>query len=56
VFVDGEASSRWHPSYGGGVFVTSFDRASAFHVGAGSSPDSGFFFLFLANFAGLAFQ
>ncbi len=56
VFVDGEDSSKWHPSYGGGVFVTSFDRSSAFHIGAGSNPDSGFFFLFIANFAGLAFQ
>ncbi|UCC83505.1 MAG: hypothetical protein JSW46_00805 [Gemmatimonadota bacterium] len=56
VFVGGEDSSKWHPSYGGGVFLTSFDRSGAFHLGAGSSPDDGFFFIFIANFAGLAFQ
>ena len=56
VFVSGEESSEWHPSYGGGVFVTSFDHTGAFHLGAGSSPEDGFFILFLANFAGLAFR
>jgi len=56
VFVSGEDSSEWHPSYGGGVFLTSFDRSGALHLGAGSSPEDGFFVLFLANFAGLAFQ
>ncbi len=56
VFVDGADSSKWHPSYGGGVFLTSFDRSSAFHLGAGSSPDKGFFVIFIANFAGLAFE
>jgi hypothetical protein len=56
VFLDGEDSSKWHSSYGGGVFLTSFDRSGAFHLGAGSSPDSGFFFMFIANFAGIGFQ
>lgn len=56
VFLSGEDSSEWHPSYGGGVFVTSFDRSGALHLGAGSSPEDGFFVLFLANFAGLSFE
>jgi len=51
VFVDGEDSSKWHPSYAGGLVLTAFDHASAIHLGVGTSPDSGFFFMLRANIA-----
>ena len=56
VFVTDEDSSSWHPSSAGGVFLTSFDRSSALHIGAGSSPDEGFFWLNMASFAALPLQ
>jgi hypothetical protein len=56
VFVEGESSTKWHPSYGGGVFLASFNRTGAIHLGVGSSPDDGFFFMVIVNLAGVAFQ
>jgi len=56
VFLKGEDSSKWHPSYGGGIFITGYDRSGAIHLGVGNSAEDGLFFMFIANFAGLAFQ
>jgi hypothetical protein len=56
VFLEGEDSSRWHPTYGGGVFLAPLRRSGIFHVGLGSNPGEGTFFLFRVNMAGLFFQ
>jgi len=56
VYVDGEDSSKWHPSYAAGLVLTAFDHAGAIHLGVGDSPDSGFFVMLRGSFAKLAFK
>jgi hypothetical protein len=56
VFLEGEDSSRWHPSYGGGVFLAPLRRTGIFHIGVGTNPDQGTFFVIRATIAGFAFQ
>jgi hypothetical protein len=51
VFVDGEDSSKWHPSYAAGLVLTAFDHTGAIHLGAGSSEDDGFFVMLRGSFA-----
>jgi hemolysin activation/secretion protein len=52
VFLKGESSSRWHPSYAAGIFYAPFERHFVFDVGVGRSSE-GTFFLIQAKMLGL---
>lgn len=54
VFLEGEDSKKWHPSYGGGVFVAPFRGIGIFHIGVGDTSE-GTFFIFRASLAGFGF-
>ncbi|TDI46459.1 MAG: hypothetical protein E2P02_05040 [Acidobacteria bacterium] len=54
VFVAGEDSHKWHPSYAAGIFYAPFNRHLLFEVGVGHSTESTFF-LVQAKMMGLGF-
>jgi hypothetical protein len=54
VFVEGEKSRNWHPSYSAGIFYAPFTRYMLFEVGMGHSAESTFF-LVGAKMLGLGF-
>jgi len=43
VWLEGESSSKWHPSYGAGIFFAPFHRTAVFEAGAGRSVEKTFF-------------
>lgn len=43
VWLDSESSSKWHPSFGAGVFYAPFHRAAVFEAGVGRSSEATFF-------------
>jgi hypothetical protein len=54
VFVEGESSNDWHPSFGGGIFYAPFTRHVIFEVAVGHSAESTFF-LIQSKMLGLGF-
>jgi hypothetical protein len=54
VFVEGEKSGDWHPSYAAGIFYAPFNRHLLFEVAVGHSAESTFFLL-QAKMMGLGF-
>lgn len=54
VFVEGEKSRNWHPSYSAGIFYLPFARHMLFEVGVGRSAENTFF-LVHAKMMGLGF-
>ena len=45
VFVEGESSKKWHPSYAAGIFYSPFQRHMLFELAVGQSPESAFFLI-----------
>ncbi len=43
VWLEGEPSSKWHPSFGGGIFYAPFSRFALFEAGIGRSTERTFF-------------
>jgi hypothetical protein len=43
VWLESESSSKWHPSFGLGVFYAPFHRAAVFEAGVGKSVEQTFF-------------
>jgi hypothetical protein len=54
VFLDGEDSKKWHPSYGVGVFYAPFQGSSLIGVDFGNNDD-GFFVLFQVRLSAFTF-
>ena len=54
VFLEGEDSGKWHPSYGAGMFYAPFERTSLYGLKFGVNADR-WFVIFEARVAGFKF-
>ena len=45
VFLDGEDSRKWHPTYGAGFFFAPFDRLNAIEIGFAKGDEDTFFII-----------
>lgn len=54
VYLEGEESNTWHPSYGSGIFYSPFRRTSLYGVKFGTDDDR-FFVVLEARMTGFEF-